>query len=65
MVWTEGLLELLENWFYPLLKMAHKNNINVILYPCNNKQYHFSKNDHLRFWRRGKLEQHVHSYQRN
>lgn len=62
-IWTENLLELLESWVYPLIRMAHKNNINVILYPCNKKQYHFSKHDYLRFWCRGKLEQHVHSYQ--
>jgi len=62
-IWQEKLLELLEGWLYPLLKMAHKKNIKVILYPCNKKQYHFSKHDYLRFWRRGKLEQHVHSYQ--
>jgi len=64
-IWTENLLELLESWIYPLIRMAHKNNINVVLYPCNKKQYHFSKHDYLRFWCRGKLEQHVHSYQQS
>jgi hypothetical protein len=62
-LWAEKLSELLEDWVYPLLEMAHKKNINVILYPCNKKQYYFSKHDYLRFWCRGKLEQHVHSYQ--
>ncbi|RKZ62653.1 MAG: hypothetical protein DRQ44_10795 [Gammaproteobacteria bacterium] len=61
-LWLDKLTELLEHWIYPLLKVANKNNINVILYPCNKKQYHFSKYDFLKFWQQGKLEQHVNSY---
>ncbi|PCJ84620.1 MAG: hypothetical protein COA54_13220 [Thiotrichaceae bacterium] len=61
-IWTEKLLQQLTCWIYPLIDMAHKNNIKITLYPCNAKQYHFSKYDYLRFWCRGKLEQHVHSY---
>lgn len=61
-LWLVKLTELLEYWIYPLLKVANKNNIKVILYPCNSKQYHFSKYDFLKFWRQGKLEQHVNHY---
>jgi hypothetical protein len=61
-LWLVKLTELLEHWIYPLLKVANKNNIKVILYPCNSKQYHFSKYDFLKFWRQGKLEQHVNHY---
>jgi len=61
-LWLDKLTELLEHWIYPLLKVANKNNIKVILYPCNKKQYHFSKYDFLKFWQQGKLEQHVNSY---
>ena len=61
-LWLDKLTELLDHWVYPLLKVANKNNIKVILYPCNNKQYHFSKYDFLKFWQQGKLEQHVNSY---
>ncbi len=62
-IWTDKLLEQLRYWIYPLIDTAHKNNIKITLYPCNAKNYHFSKHDYLRIWRRGKLEQHVHSYQ--
>ena len=61
-LWLDKLTELLDHWIYPLLKVANKNNIKVILYPCNKKQYHFSKYDYLKFWQQGKLEQHVNSY---
>ena len=61
-LWLDKLSELLDHWIYPLLKVANKNNIKVILYPCNKKQYHFSKYDYLKFWQQGKLEQHVNSY---
>jgi hypothetical protein len=61
-LWLVKLTELLEHWIYPLLKVANKNNIKVILYPCNNRQYHFSKYDFLKFWQQGKLEQHVNHY---
>lgn len=61
-LWLEKLTEILEQWVYPLLKMANSNNINVFLYPCNEKQYQFSKYDALKFWRQGKLEQHVKRY---
>jgi len=61
-LWLDKLTELVDHWIYPLLKVANKNNIKVILYPCNKKQYHFSKYDYLKFWQQGKLEQHVDSY---
>jgi hypothetical protein len=61
-LWLDKLTELLDHWIYPLLKVANKNNIKVILYPCNKKQYHFSKYDYLKFWQQGKLGQHVDSY---
>ena len=61
-LWLDKLTELLEHWIYPLLKVAYKNNIKVILYPCNNKQYQFSKYDFLKLWQQGTLEQHVNRY---
>ena len=61
-LWLGKLTELLEHWIYPLLKVAYKNNIKVILYPCNNKQYQFSKYDFLKLWQQGTLEQHVNRY---
>ena len=64
-IWLERLTAVLNDWVYPLLKMANKNNIRVTLYPCNKKQYQFSKNDDLKFWRQGALEQHIDCYQIN
>lgn len=65
-MWLDKMNEILEYWVYPMLKAAHKNNIKVILYPCNKTRYHFSKYDYLRFyrnaWRKDKLEDYVDSY---
>lgn len=61
-LWLAKLEELLDGWIYPLLKITNKNNINVILYPCNGKQYQFSRYDSLKFWRKDGLEKHVNSY---
>lgn len=61
-IWLDRLTDILEDWLYPLINMANKNNIKVMLYPCNNKQYQFSKYDSLRFWRKGSLDQHVDTY---
>ncbi len=61
-LWLGKLTELLTHWIYPLIKMTNENNIKLILYPCNNKQYRFSKYDSLKFWKQGKLQQHVNSY---
>ena len=61
-IWMDRLSEVLNHWVYPLLKMANNNNIKVTLYPCNDKKYQFSKYNSYRFWRHGKLEQHVTSY---
>ncbi|MBN4063754.1 hypothetical protein JYT79_03130 [Cardiobacterium sp. AH-315-I02] len=61
-LWLNKLTGLLDHWIYPLLKVAYKNNIKVTLYPCNKKQYHFSKYDYLKFWHKGKLKQHVSQY---
>jgi hypothetical protein len=61
--WLDSLTEVLSDWIYPVLKFAHKNNIDVSLYPCNKKQYQFSKYDALKFWlQQGNIEQHVNSY---
>jgi len=60
--WLNQLIEILDCWIYPLLKFSNKNNIKVILYPCNEKKYQFSKHDALKFWRRDQLEKHVNSY---
>jgi len=61
-LWQEKAAQVLEQWIYPLVEMANKNNINVYLYPCNGKQYQFSRYDTLKFWRQEKLEEHVSSY---
>ncbi len=60
--WLNQLEDVLENWIYPLLNFAYKNNIKVTLYPCNEKKYQFSKSDVLKFWRKDSLEKHVNSY---
>lgn len=58
-IWLDKLADILDDWVYPLIKMANKNNIKIILYPCNGKQYYFSKYDALKFWRKTGLEQHI------
>ena len=60
--WLEQLEAILHNWLYPLLNAANKNNIKVMLYPCTEKQYRFSKSDVLKFWRKDPLEKHVKRY---
>lgn len=61
-IWLEKLTELLDEWVYPLIKLAEKNGVNVMLYPCDNKQYVFSKYDAMKFWRTNKLDNHISSY---
>jgi len=61
-LWLDRLVELLNNWVYPLISLSNKNKIKVVLYPCNNKQYQFSRIDSLKFWRQGKIEQYVSQY---
>jgi len=60
--WLDQLEDVLQNWIYPLLNFASKNNIKVTLYPCTEKQYRFSKSDVLKFWRNDPLEKHVQRY---
>lgn len=65
-LWLTRLSCLLDDWIYPLINIANKNNIKVNLYPCNGKQYLFSKYDSLKIWRHGwrsvELEKYVSSY---
>lgn len=61
-VWLEKFTEVLDAWVYPLIDVANENDVRVMLYPCNNKQYQFSKYDSLKFWRQENLEQHVCKY---
>ena len=61
-IWLEKITELLEAWVYPLIKLAAKNNIKVVLYPCDNKQYHFSKYDAMKFWRKAQLDNYISIY---
>ena len=61
-LWLERLVELLNDWVYPLISWSKKNKIKVTLYPCNKKQYQFSSVDSLKFWRQGKVEQYVSQY---
>ena len=64
--WLSQLEMTLNNWVYPLLSFANKNNIKLNIYPCNSKQYQFSRYDNLRSWYRifhkNKLEHYVSSY---
>lgn len=60
--WLVQMEEILHEWIYPLLNFANKNNINVTLYPCTDKQYRFAKSDVLKFWRNDSLEKHVKRY---
>jgi hypothetical protein len=53
--WLSMLEQVLDNWVYPLLKSANKNNIQVVLYPCDGKQYQFSRFDYLKLWRKPML----------
>lgn len=61
-LWLENLIVLLGQWLYPLFTMANKNNIQIILYPCTDKKYYFSKYDFLKIWQQVKLEQHIRCY---
>lgn len=58
-LWQDKLEEILNTWIYPLIKKANKQNIKVILYPCNGKQYHFKKYHAVKFWRQGKIGQYI------
>lgn len=60
--WLDTLANVVEHWIYPLIKAANRNNFRVVLYPCNEKQYQFSRFDALKFWRQHKIEKHVNSY---
>jgi hypothetical protein len=61
-LWLDRLVELLNDWVYPLISLSNKNKIKVTLYPCNKKQYQFSSVDSLKIWRQGKVEQYVSQY---
>jgi len=63
MLWKKHLEELLTQWIYPLMSYAAKHDIRMVLYPCNGKQYSFSKFDRWKFWRRGELSTYIHSFQ--
>ena len=60
--WLDQLTQMLDDWIYPLIRFANKNNIRLTLYPCNEKKYQFSKHDGLKFWRNDPLEKHVNCY---
>ncbi len=61
-IWQEKLAQLLEKWIYPLINFARKNKIKVVLYPCNAKQYRFSKYDAMKFWRTAQLDDFISAY---
>ncbi len=66
--WLQQLTATLNNWIYPLLAFSNKNNIKLTLYPCNSKQYRFSKYDVLKFWHnyfRPGINQYIDSYASN
>lgn len=58
-IWLEKLTALLDHWIYPLIKIANKNNIKIMLYPVNEKKYQFSKYDALKFWKKGSIDNHI------
>lgn len=51
-LWHSQLDLTLQQWIYPLIKFANKNNMKVTLYPCDGYKYEFSRYDNLKFWRR-------------
>lgn len=61
-IWLEKLTELLEAWVYPLISLARKSNIKLVLYPCDNNEYHFSKYDAMKFWRKARLDNYISTY---
>ena len=61
-LWMQHLEELLTQWVYPLMSYAAQHDIRMVLYPCNGKQYRFSKHDRWKFWRRGELSTYIHSF---
>jgi len=61
-IWLNALDDLLNRWFYPLVKAAHENNIKLMLYPCNGQQYHPVKYDVFKFWKKGTVGQHISSH---
>jgi len=58
-IWLDGLTTTLQQWIYPLIKLANNNKIEIVLYPCNGKKYQLSKYDGLKFWHKGTLDQHI------
>jgi hypothetical protein len=63
MLWRQHLEELLTLWIYPLMSYAVQHDIRMVLYPCNGKQYRFSKHDRWKFWRRGEISTYIHSFE--
>ena len=63
MPWTQCLEVLLVQWIYPLMSYATQQGMHMVLYPCNGKQYRFSKHDRWKFWRRCELSGFIHSFQ--
>jgi hypothetical protein len=62
-LWIQQLEELLTLWIYPLMSYAAQHDICMVLYPCNGKQYRFSKLDRWKFWRRAELSSYIRSFQ--
>ena len=61
-IWLQALDVLLDEWLYPLLAQASKNRFDIILYPCNGRCYRFDGRQRYRFWRRGRVEQHLSAF---
>lgn len=62
-LWKQHLGELLSKWIYPLMSYAAQHDIRLVVYPCNGKQYIFSKHDRWKFWRRGEISTYIHPFQ--
>ncbi|HEB82620.1 MAG TPA: hypothetical protein ENJ11_07145 [Gammaproteobacteria bacterium] len=61
-LWLQALDLLLDEWFYPLLAQASKNRSDIMLYPCNGRCYRFDGRERYRFWRRGRVEEHLSAF---
>ncbi len=58
-IWQQQLVRLHDEFLSPLIEYALRAKLEVSLYPCHGKAYRLSHHDDWRFWRRGKLVQHV------
>ena len=58
-VWQQQLLELYQQWLSPLVDHAMQHKIPLLIYPCDGTAYQLSHASRLRFWRRGRIRNHL------